>query len=96
MAKGLLEMANDKTIPEGVRLTAIRDALDRGGLNAKQEITVSQKPYEVVLDQIQGGPRQIEPVASSDIEDDPENEPGSLKARLVMRNQRDEYSDLEP
>ena len=57
MAKGLLELANDKLIPEGIRLAAIRDALDRGGLGAKQsmEIEVSAKPYEKVFDRITAG-----------------------------------------
>lgn len=97
-AKGLLDLATDTTIPEGVRLSAIKDILDRGGLGAKQEITVSAKPYENVFDAIGGGQRAIAPPTNAEDEEevDPENEPGSLKARLVHRLMRDEYSDLEP
>jgi hypothetical protein len=94
-AKYLLEMCADTMIPEGVRLAAIKDALDRGGLGAKSsmEIEVSAKPFEKVFTKIVSGPRTIE----GEIVDEPEEEqPGSLKARLLMRNEVDEYSDVVP
>ena len=91
LAKALLEMAGDKNIPEGVRLAAIRDALDRGGLGVKQamEIEVTAKPYERVFEKVIGGPR-FEATATEEEED-----PGSLKARLAIRASRNEYSDIE-
>ena len=93
MAGYLLEMASDTMIPEGVRLAAIKDALDRGGLGAKSsmEIEVSAKPFERVFTKIVSGPKSIE---SGPVED--EEQPGSLKARLLMRNEVDEYSDVVP
>ena len=92
-ARYLLEMCADTMIPEGVRLAAIRDALDRGGLGAKSsmEIEVSAKPFERVFTKIVSGPKSIE---SGPVED--EEQPGSLKARLLMRNEVDEYSDVVP
>ena len=92
--KYLLEMAADTSIPEGVRLAAIRDALDRGGLGVKQamEIEVSAKPFERVYERITSGPKEIE----SGIPPEDEEDHGSLKARLLMRNQVDEYSDVVP
>ena len=89
--KYLLEMASDKTIPEGVRLAAIRDALDRGGLGVKQamEIEVSAKPFERVYEKITSAPQ-------TEIEGPDEEDPGSLKARLRRRYEVDEYSDVVP
>ena len=48
MARELLGIATDKSASESVRLTAIRDALDRAGLRPPTEIAVSAgtKPYE--------------------------------------------------
>lgn len=96
LAGYLLQMAADTNIPEGVRLTAIRDALDRGGLGAKSsmEIEVSAKPFERVFDRITSGPIESELPALTEHGED-EEEPGSLKARLALRAQRNEYSDIE-
>lgn len=60
MAKELLRMATDDKVSDSVKLAAIRDALDRGGLGAKTEIELSAKPYEQLLDKmpkLQGGSR---------------------------------------
>lgn len=94
-ARGLLDMASDTTIPEGVRLSAIKDILDRGGLGVRQsvDIEVSAKPFERVFDQISAGLPESDPI---DAEIEEEEDAGSLKARLVMRNKVDEYSDLDP
>lgn len=59
MARELLGIATDKSASESVRLTAIRDALDRAGLRPPTEIAVSAgtKPYEQIFDSIYHGPR---------------------------------------
>ena len=95
-ARYLLDMAADTMIPEGVRLSAIKDVLDRGGLGVKSsmEIEVTAKPFEQVYEAISAGPREVIDV---DIEEEDEEEnPGSLKARLAMKRQVDEYSDEVP
>lgn len=58
MAKQLLGIALTAD-SEGVKLAAIRDALDRAGLKAPSEVVVSAgeaKPYETVFDAIGGSP----------------------------------------
>lgn len=58
MAKQLLGIALTAD-SEQVKLTAIRDALDRAGLKAPSEVVLSQgeaKPYETVFDSIGGDP----------------------------------------
>jgi len=56
-------MATDTTVPEGVRLAAIRDALDRAGLKPATtvDLEVSAKPFELVFDSITAGPRTPAP-----------------------------------
>jgi hypothetical protein len=51
LAKELLGMATDEEMPPPVRLAAIRDALDRAGLSARNavDVTVELKPYERVM-----------------------------------------------
>jgi hypothetical protein len=56
-------MATDPNVSESVRLSAIKDALDRGGVSAKTAVEVEvgpPKPYEQILDGImvlEGGSR---------------------------------------
>lgn len=50
MAKELLKMATDDGVSDSVKLAAIRDALDRAGLNAKTEIEFSAKPFEQIAE----------------------------------------------
>ena len=55
-----------------MKLAAIKDALDRGGLGAKTEIEITAKPYEQILDgigNIESGSRS-EFRQSQGIEDD--------------------------
>ncbi|WP_155764239.1 hypothetical protein [Mycobacterium colombiense] len=54
MAKELLGMAIDPDISAAVKLAAIRDALDRAGLKAPNEVVLSQgtAPYEEIFDSI--------------------------------------------
>lgn len=51
MAKELLKMASDDHMPAAVKLNAIRDALDRAGLNAKHsvDVGVSLTPFEQII-----------------------------------------------
>jgi hypothetical protein len=46
----LLKMAVDENVSDSVKLAAIKDALDRGGLGAKTEVEITAKPYETILD----------------------------------------------
>ena len=59
MARALLKMATDDNVADSVKLTAIRDALDRGGVVAKTsvEVGVSVKPFEAILDSMESGSR---------------------------------------
>src|SRR4051812_5560555 len=55
MACELLKMATDDNVADSVKLTAIRDALDRAGLAAKTAVEVEvgpPKPYAQILDGI--------------------------------------------
>ena len=94
-ARYLLEMASDTLIPEGVRLSAIKDVLDRGGLGVRQtmDIEVSAKPFEQVYEAIAAGPK--DPIIEAEVVDEDEEDPGSLKARLLMKRQVNEYSDAD-
>jgi hypothetical protein len=61
MAKALLRMAVDDNVADAVKLSAIKDALDRGGLRAPTEVVLSpgQQPgYEEVFDGIYSGDRE--------------------------------------
>lgn len=55
MAKQLLGMAIDPNVNDSVKLAAIKDALDRGGLKPPAEVVLSQgesKPYEELFEGI--------------------------------------------
>ena len=49
LVQRLLGFALDGEAPDAVALAAIRDALDRAGLNPKTAIEIELKPYEQVL-----------------------------------------------
>jgi hypothetical protein len=60
MACALLKMATADNVADSVKLAAIRDALDRAGLAAKNAVEVElgpPKPYEVILETIETGSR---------------------------------------
>lgn len=48
MARELLRMAVDDNVSDSVKLAAIKDALDRAGLNSKTEIELSARPWEQI------------------------------------------------
>jgi hypothetical protein len=53
-------MATNDNVADSVKLAAIRDALDRAGLAAKNAVEVEvgpPKPYETILDSIEAGSR---------------------------------------
>ena len=54
LAHQLLKMTTDPNVADPVKLAAIKDALDRSGIQAKTAVTVevSTKPYELVFDRI--------------------------------------------
>ena len=73
-------MATDDNVSDSVKLAAIKDALDRGGLGAKTEIEITAKPYEQILDgiaNIESGLRS-EFRQSQGIEDDTQPTPGGI------------------
>jgi hypothetical protein len=60
MAAELLKMATDGNVADSVKLAAIRDALDRAGLAAKNAVEVEvapRKPYEAIFEGIEAGSR---------------------------------------
>lgn len=60
MAKALLGMAIDPDVSDAVKLSAIKDALDRGGLKAPSEVVLSagaQTGFDEIFDDIATGSR---------------------------------------
>ncbi|SON62250.1 hypothetical protein MSIMFI_03771 [Mycobacterium simulans] len=53
LARELLKMATDDKVSDSVKLAAIRDALDRGGVSVKAEVELTAKPYEDIFESIQ-------------------------------------------
>lgn len=95
MAKELLGMAIDPNVGDAVKLAAIKDALDRGGLKAPSEVVVSagsQAGFEELFDDIATGTR-AESRCARGIEDD-----GSESLDLVESGQISAraYIDREP
>jgi hypothetical protein len=78
LARELLKMATDPNVSESVRLSAIKDALDRGGVSAKSAVEVEvgpPKPWEQIicgLTSIESGSR-AEFRRSQELSDDTEN-----------------------
>ena len=71
LARELLNMTTDPNVADPVKLAAIKDALDRSGLAAKNAVSVEvgiSKPFERVFDSIMAGPRDPENPAALAIE----------------------------
>ena len=63
LARELLNMTTDPNVADPVKLAAIKDALDRSGLAAKNAVWVEMgisKPFERVFDSIMARPRNPE------------------------------------
>ena len=60
LVQRLLGLALDGDVPDTVALAAIRDALDRAGMSAKQavEVSVEPKPWEKIFAGIERTPRE--------------------------------------
>ena len=64
LARELLKMAVNPEVSESVRLSAIKDALDRAGVSAKTAVEVEvgpPKPWEQILNgmtELEGGSRE--------------------------------------
>lgn len=56
MARLLLQLAEDPNVPHAVRLAAIRDALDRVGVTAKQTIEVEAEWQTIIADIVTDAP----------------------------------------
>ncbi|WP_139812789.1 hypothetical protein [Prescottella equi] len=72
LAKGLLSLAEDESIPPQVRLAAIRDALGRIGISEKTtlEVEVAQgKPFEAILTEVLTGGSRAQSRAERGVED---------------------------
>jgi hypothetical protein len=98
MAKSLLKMATDCNVSDSVKLAAIRDALDRGGVGIKAEIELTAKPYEAVFEQIdmQGGSRAEHRHALGVEDDDQAALPaGDAQPIDVLVVSGDELDDLD-
>ena len=59
LAHQLLKMTTDPNVADPVKLAAIKDALDRSGIQAKTAVSVevSTKPFELAFERIAAGPR---------------------------------------
>lgn len=101
MARELLKMATDANVSDAVKLGAIRDALDRAGLNPKTAVEVTAKPYEAILENVgtslAGGSRAAyrRSIGAPDDSDDRASHPHSLPASDASQPVAAEVIDAE-
>ena len=70
-AFALVQMLQDETIPPAVRLGAVKDLLDRAGLNGTQKVEVTARTWEDVLDGVLVDVEDPNVVDAVIVEDDP-------------------------
>ena len=95
LARQLLNMTTDPNVADLVKLAAIKDALDRSGIQAKTAVTVdvSVKPFERVFDRIVAGPRserQTAPAIERGIVDEVTDKPVSESENDVIVGEFDD------
>jgi hypothetical protein len=90
MARALLKIATDENAPEAVRVNAIKDALDRAGVQARTavDVSVTAKPYESIFEAMETGSR-ADYRRSIGIEDEPELIPGERAPALAAQSDDD-------
>ena len=86
LARQLLNMTTDPNVADPVKLAAIKDALDRSGIQAKTAVSVevSAKPYELVFDAIVAGPRDQ---SRSESVPEIEAQPALASEREIVENE---------
>jgi hypothetical protein len=99
-ARELLKIAVDGKVPESVRITAIKDALDRAGVSARTaiDVDVTAKPYEQLLTNLPrlGGGSRAEWRRSQGIADDSDSHrPTALPAADMSQPMDAEVIDVE-
>ena len=89
-------MTSDPNVADPVKLAAIKDALDRGGIQAKTAVLVevSTKPYELVFDSISAGPREAHD-ALAELES-PTEDKSDEDSEIVGEFDEDEFDDYPP
>jgi hypothetical protein len=90
LAKELLRMATDDNVSDSVKLAAIRDALDRGGLSVKQEVELTARSYQQIFEgmSVETGSR-ADYRRSQGIESEPELIPSDARAALAASDGTD-------
>ena len=99
LARQLLNMTTDPNVADPVKLTAIKDALDRSGLAAKTVVSVEVrvKPFERVFDSIVAEPRDAQPALAIEDESAPAIEPnGEILGEFDDPPPDDEIEDDPP
>lgn len=102
MAKELLKIAVSDDAPDGVKLAAIKDALDRAGLSAKTAVEVQvgpSKPFEEILTAMMTGGSRAESRARrglADVSQAPDAEADWIEAEVIQAQTDDDQADTPP
>jgi hypothetical protein len=91
MARELLGMATDPNVSDSVKLAAIRDALDRGGVGIKAELEITARAYEQVFEQMELGGKRSDFRGEPEVLDAIEYEPEQIE----LEAHTDEPLDVE-
>ena len=76
LVERLLGFALDGQAPDAFALQAVRDALDRAGMNPKTGVEIEVKPYQAIFEQMESGGSRAEHRRSMGIED--ESDPSAI------------------